>query len=140
MIYIIIHSVGNTYICFVKKSMFLLALFILVKPVIPVLDYIVNYEYIATELCENVAKPELKCNGKCHLAKELAKASESEKPISSNKKNGHQEIEVLFCNEIERWNILFENFFLIQEKDVFYQNLYQSVATYSIFHPPIYSS
>ncbi|VXC40496.1 conserved hypothetical protein [Flavobacterium sp. 9AF] len=116
--------------------MFLLALFILVRPVIPVLDYIVNYEYIATELCENVAKPELKCNGKCHLAKELAKASETEKPISSNKKNVSQDTEVLFCNEIERLNILFHNFLFEKEKVDFYHNLYQSVAEYSIFHPP----
>ncbi|HJS00541.1 MAG TPA: hypothetical protein VJ780_06370 [Flavobacterium sp.] len=121
--------------------MFILVLFILVKPVIPVLDYIVNYEYIATELCENVSKPELKCNGKCHLAKELAKASESEKPISSNKKNvSHTKAEVLFCNEIEKANILFDFYFLEKRKAVFYQDLYKSVAFYSIFHPPIFIS
>ena len=45
----------------------------LVKPAIPFLEYIVNYDYIVKELCENKDKPELKCNGKCHLAKQLAK-------------------------------------------------------------------
>lgn len=119
--------------------MFILALFILVKPVIPVLDYIVNYEYIATELCENIAKPELKCNGKCHLAKELAKASESEKPISSDKKNAsHHEIEILFCNEIEKVTLLFNFDFLEKETAVSNPDLYKSVALYSIFHPPIF--
>ena len=44
------------------------------KPIFPVLDYIINYDYIANELCENKAKPELKCNGKCHLVNELAQA------------------------------------------------------------------
>ncbi|UOX32217.1 hypothetical protein LXD69_09120 [Flavobacterium sediminilitoris] len=121
--------------------MFILALFILVKPVIPVLDYIVNYEYIATELCENVAKPELNCNGKCHLTKELAKASESEKPISSDKKQTtHQEIELLFCKEIDELNVMFNFSFLDKIKQTFYQDLYKSVALYSIFHPPIFIS
>ena len=119
--------------------MFILAVFMLVKPIIPVLDYIVNYEYIATELCENTAKPELKCNGKCHLTKELAKVSDAEKPISSEKKqNLHQEIEVLFCKQIDELNLMFNFSFLEKVKETFYQDLYKSVASYSIFHPPIF--
>jgi hypothetical protein len=123
----------------VKKAMFILAVFMLVKPIIPVLDYIVNYEYIATELCENKAKPELKCNGKCHLTKELAKVSDAEKPISSEKKQTlHQEIEVLFCKQIDELNLMFNFCFLEKVKETFYQDLYKSVASYSIFHPPIF--
>lgn len=33
--------------------------------------YVADLERYATELCENTDKPELKCNGKCHLAKEM---------------------------------------------------------------------
>lgn len=33
--------------------------------------YELNIEYITEKFCENKEKPELKCNGKCHLAKEL---------------------------------------------------------------------
>lgn len=129
------------YLCFVKKALFILALFILVKPIIPVLDYVVNYEYIATELCENKAKPELQCNGKCHLAKELAKAAESEKPISTDKKSAsHYQIEVLFCEAIHKVNFLFNYGFLEKETTVSNPDLYQSVALYSIFHPPILNS
>ena len=91
-----------------------MALFLFVKPIIPVFEYIVNYDFIVKKLCENKEKPELACNGKCHLAKELAKASESEKPISSNKKNvSHTKAEVLFCNEIEKANILFDFYFFL---------------------------
>lgn len=122
-----------------KKAIFILAVFLLVKPIIPVLDYIVNYDYIATELCENTKKPELKCNGKCHLAKELAKVSETEKPISTDKKQTlHQEIEVLFCNSIEELNFMFNFNFSEKGSKTFYQDLYESVASYSIFHPPIF--
>lgn len=57
----------------------------LLKPVFPVIDYIVNYEYISKVLCVNKAKLKLQCNGKCHLMKELAKTSENEAPVSSDK-------------------------------------------------------
>jgi hypothetical protein len=35
--------------------------------------YATNIEYVAEELCENKEEPEMKCNGKCYLAKQLAK-------------------------------------------------------------------
>jgi hypothetical protein len=110
----------------------------LIKPVVPVIDYIVNYEYISTQLCENIEKPELKCNGKCHLMKELSKASEDEKPINSNKKqNTKQEVEVLFCETISTLNIKFLLNFDANEVFSFYQNFYFSERTGSIFRPPI---
>jgi hypothetical protein len=40
----------------VKKKLFLLALFILLKPVFLVIDLIVNYEYISKVLCVKKAK------------------------------------------------------------------------------------
>ena len=50
----------------------------MIRPIMPIISYAVNYEYISTELCENKDKPEMACNGKCHLKKELAK--EDNKP------------------------------------------------------------
>lgn len=58
---------------------------VLLKPVFPVIDYIVNYDYIAKELCENKAKPMLHCNGKCHLKKELARAANDNKSSQEKK-------------------------------------------------------
>ncbi|GGB76160.1 hypothetical protein GCM10007424_15210 [Flavobacterium suaedae] len=107
----------------------------LAKPVLPVLEYVLNYEYIATELCENKDEPELKCNGKCHLMKELAKASEDEKPISKGK-TLHQETEVLFYEPIAGFT--FDNYnFLYNKKQIKgYSNLYTHLAEVSFFHPP----
>ena len=62
-----------------KKIVLLISIFILARPAIPFLEYIVNYDYIVKELCENKEKPALKCNGKCHLMKELAKTAEDDK-------------------------------------------------------------
>jgi hypothetical protein len=55
-----------------------------VRPYIPLLNYLFNKEYIASKLCENKSKPMMHCLGKCHLAKELKKASgeESKIPVS----------------------------------------------------------
>jgi hypothetical protein len=38
--------------------------------------YLANKEYVVAKLCENKAKPEMHCNGKCHLAKQLEKLEE----------------------------------------------------------------
>jgi hypothetical protein len=43
------------------------------RPIVPIIDYLVNYDYIAEQLCENRNKPILACNGKCYVAKEIEK-------------------------------------------------------------------
>ena len=125
------------YICKVKKIIIIVILAIFLKPILPVVDYVVNYDYISKVLCENKAKPEIRCNGKCHLMKELAKASEDEKPINSDKKtNFTQEIELLFCNEVTETNfiqIYFHNKTSVADN---YANLYFHTVSCSVFHPP----
>jgi hypothetical protein len=124
-----------------KKILIIVILSIFLKPIIPVIDYIVNYDYISNVLCENKAKPQLKCNGKCHLMKELAKASENEKPINSDKKdNSKHEIELLYCNELSEINfrqIYFHNKTSIGDN---YANLYFHTVGCSVFHPPTFIS
>lgn len=119
-----------------KNLYFILALFLFVKPIIPVFEYIVNYDFIVKELCENKEKPELACNGKCHLMKELAKANDSDNPLSTDKKEaGKQPIEVLF---LEKFPVDFQLFTCKEVKKInsFYSNLYQNATTLSTFHPP----
>ena len=57
--------------------MYLLAM---LKPISPIIGYYINYDYIVNVLCENKDKPVMKCNGKCHLAKELKKANDGIDP------------------------------------------------------------
>jgi hypothetical protein len=121
----------------VKKIVIIVVLALILKPIFPVIDYVVNYHYIATVLCENKSKPELKCCGKCHLKKELAKASEGEKPNSSDKKDTvKQEVEVLFFQKIESFvtaSFIVTNPTLIGDN---YSNLYSYLNDCSVFHPP----
>ena len=46
------------------------------RPLLPLLEYAVNYKQISTEFCINKANLEMSCNGKCYLMKELAKNSD----------------------------------------------------------------
>ncbi len=52
------------------------ALLMLIKPLWPVAEYVMNYDYIVNVLCENKDKPQMHCDGKCFLSKQLAKESE----------------------------------------------------------------
>jgi hypothetical protein len=125
------------YICTVKNLAFLIIIVLFLKPVFPVIDYAVNYDYISKVLCINKEKPAMHCNGKCHLMKELAKASEIEKPISSDKKQNINVLNDLFVEEWETFHLAIMD---LQDKSLLnskYSNFYSHLESYSIFHPPI---
>lgn len=69
---------------FAALFFYMLYMVAMMRPVMPVLEYYANYEYVATVLCENRDKPAMACNGKCYLEKEMKKVSQ---PISHE---GHQ--------------------------------------------------
>lgn len=119
-----------------KNALFLFGVLILFRPIFPVIDYVVNYDYISKVLCENKAKLEMKCNGKCHLMKEMAKAAENEKPISSDKKTLHAESEILFFQPLTSYDI--EKGYGLNSKEPIsgYSNLYRFCQLTTIFHPP----
>jgi hypothetical protein len=123
------------YLCLVKITVAVIAMLFLVRPVLPMLEYIINYDYIVAELCENKARPAMHCNGKCHLKKELAKAAESEKPLSQ-KKTQTSEAEVLFFQETARF-VPVEVSIIPSKNVTVYANLYSYQDGYSCFHPPL---
>lgn len=118
------------------KYLVVIASFIfLFKPVFPVVEYAVNYDYIANVLCINKAKPELKCNGKCHLMQELAKASDAEKSASQNDKKGFTPIE-LFCDTATK--IILADVFPTPEttQTFFYRSVKYVAFQDATFRPP----
>lgn len=122
-----------------NKYIVIFAFAILLKPVLPVISFMVNYDYISKELCENKTKPELHCNGKCYLKKELAKASENTNPTSQDKKQIHQEQEILFLETVADFD--FQNLRFRDKKNVtaHYSNRYTHLSSHAVFHPPILS-
>ncbi|OWP77135.1 hypothetical protein BWK62_01875 [Flavobacterium oreochromis] len=103
----------------------------------PVIDYVVNYDYITKVLCVNKDKPILKCNGKCHLMKELAKASESEKPVPDKKNVFLEQYEILFIQAIFEFESVKRIYKQIHPFDN-YMNLYQLLDKRFILKPPIF--
>ena len=71
-------------------SIFLLAIYLL-QPLQTARIYIsfkINQEFITKVFCTNKEKPELKCNGKCHLKKEIKNTEEKKKkaPLTNQTK------------------------------------------------------
>lgn len=102
------------------------------------MEYVVLYDYIKNELCVNKDKPDLECNGKCHLKKELAKAAETQDKNTTH--NFSVESNIVFVQ-----NFIDFNWNFYQEKTVFknhfyYNNLYQHSFCSVLFKPPVYLS
>jgi len=115
------------YFCNVKKAIVIVVFLFILKPILPVLEYAINYDYIVKELCENRDKPKMACNGKCHLMKELSKAY---------KKSAHHEFEVLFFEDKNYTLSLNQEFSTECNLNSEYSNLYFYQNSILVFHPP----
>lgn len=119
-----------------KTATLFLALFLLLKPLIPLVEYVAFYDYIKNELCENKEIVEMKCNGKCYLAKEAAKVSDT--PESGNdKKQVSFETMVVFCQKITA-NIFTPFVSYINKTNIYteYNRSYTYLDKDAVFHPP----
>lgn len=87
---------------------YLVYLLAMVRPVLPVIEYYANYDYIASVLCENRDKPYLECNGKCYLEKQLNKTNH----------NGHDHKSTIPQIDFEKYPVSPLDFFSFQVKQV----------------------
>ena len=94
--------------------------------------YQANKAYVAKELCENKARPQMKCNGKCYLRKQLNK-TENNQQNQQSKSSQCEAVEFLPVNGFTYTSRFFE-------EAVTYTDLYQPQHGYqplvNIFHPP----
>ncbi len=96
-----------------------------------VVNYQLNKDYISNVLCENKAKREMHCEGKCHLKKELQKEEEKESTPSGSSK---EKFEVTLFNTINATRIVFSESNL---KTVFhYSETKTDNIPVQVFHPP----
>ena len=119
-----------------KNFAIIIAFVLLVKPFWPIIEYMANYDYIATVVCENKDQPELACNGKCYLTKQLAKDASDEQENPLNKSNKTEIPQIIIFEELVDYKL-----------DVFVQarqpveikakpNLYNNLFSFEILHPP----
>lgn len=95
----------------------------------------INKKYIANNLCENRARPQMHCNGKCYLMKKLKEAEENEKKQTQRNELKTLEIGVLQENVQLSFNSpTVEN--KLPEIYTFYNFTYISHYLDSVFRPP----
>jgi len=107
-----------------------------IRPVLPLIDYAVNYEYISEKLCENKDKPQLLCNGKCYLVKEMAKTSENT-PKQSNLKISSGFTDAFVADQIFKFDFSTEYFTEKDKPSPFYKSFYHFLVGSDVFHPPL---
>lgn len=116
---------------FITHIFIVLYLIAMFRPVLPLFEYLVNQDYIAEFLCINKDKPELSCNGKCYLAKQLQKASEEKRnnlPAIEMKDYPIGIIELLsFQPKTTRYS---------KKQRYNYSNMYSFSYLNTVFHPP----
>tara|TARA_B100000953_G_C17899380_1_gene383865 strand:+ start:433 stop:765 length:333 start_codon:yes stop_codon:yes gene_type:complete len=107
----------------------------MLKPVLPVFDYVVNQDYIAEYLCINKDKPEMHCDGKCYLMQML------EEQRNEKKQNlpsiDLREYPIGFVTVLTLENTTFSPSDLKNTNN--YTNKYSFLNSYQYFHPPIFS-
>lgn len=103
----------------------------MLRPVMPLANYIINQDYIAEFLCINKDKPKLECNGKCYLTKQLKEVADEKKknlpPI---------EMEEYPIGFVLLASFTFPSVRLLKKSLYHYNNRYSFSYLNQIFHPP----
>jgi hypothetical protein len=99
------------------------------------IGFYVNQEYIAKNLCVNRNQPQLHCNGKCHLAKQLREEDRKEHESPWSKTDNRSEI---FYARLPDNNILKPAFTTLRINYPLFFNIGVPVDQPSaVFRPPI---
>lgn len=119
-----------------KNLLIIIALTVILRPALPVVDYIINYDYISEVLCVNKDRPELECNGKCYLMQSLAKAAEKENDQKKDNSVKKVEIPTLFNETIDAPKLQVA---VDSHSDNFPDGAdqYKHLDSSNFFHPPI---
>lgn len=96
-------------------------------------NYEINKDYISHNLCENKDKPQMHCEGKCHLRKQLEKEKQQEQTPPFQNLKDKNEVQ-LFCQKESNFFLPITN--LSEQLFSPYQFPGTKSVSVSIFHPP----
>ncbi|WP_430615432.1 hypothetical protein [Flavobacterium sp. JP2137] len=120
-----------------KPFLALILLVFVFKPVLPIAGFVVNYDYIKNELCENKDRPELHCNGRCYLKKELAKSLGETDLLSVVSNSTAFPFQLLYFPATTDFALALPSLFPIDKKpNTPPQSRYHFDGIFSIFRPP----
>lgn len=114
----------------------LLSGLLLLKPLTPFVEYAINKDYIAAELCINVDKPEMQCDGKCYLMDNLEEEMDQESPAKKNSTRIQTETIVVIIEKTFQFNISEGFTSLSSTIHNYYLFGYSLLLTVNIFSPP----
>jgi len=98
-----------------------------------IVNFYMNQNEIIEEFCENKAKPELNCNGNCHLSKELNKQVDN---VSCQEKN-QLSLSVFLPNAYnDIYGIELKHPEFKKNYNWYYKNDYYYLLLDTILHPP----
>lgn len=126
--------------CIFVRLKTLISLFIIfiiaLRPVMPLIDYTVNYNYITKNICENRAKKEMDCKGKCYLAKELSKSSQNSAKQDQLKLSIFSELFTVkdIFTVLNDFNFNIDT----QKQNSYLSSFYNFSLNSRIFHPPLF--
>ncbi|WP_326981934.1 hypothetical protein VUJ46_17105 [Chryseobacterium sp. MYb264] len=107
---------------------------IALRPVLPLINYAVNYDYIVKNLCENRNIPQSTCKGKCYVEKELAKSEKQSNNTQNIKIAG---LDVFLSNEILSFSTKIQTEVPEKHPNSFKEHFFVSEYFNRIFHPPL---
>ncbi len=108
---------------------------VLIAPAFPIIEYLINYDFIANELCVNKDKPLLGCNGKCYLEKQVKKQMN----LDQNQKEQtppRVDFEKFITLKTKKFDYRFLDQIKDREKPVFYNKLKEIFYSNSLLRPP----
>ena len=82
----------------IAVGILILFCFFEIRPLEPIWDYYLNYDYISEVLCINKDEPLASCKGKCYLSQQLKEILETEKQDKSSLKTEQEKIQIAADN------------------------------------------
>ncbi len=124
-----------------KILVILLTLLVFIQPLSKVWIFVsfkINQDYISKNLCENRAKPILKCNGKCQLMKKLKLADKDEE--KQTPQTIKEKLELLYCHNQANFNVSQKFDFEVKNQS-FFGYKFQDYSSFqsTLFRPPIFN-
>lgn len=97
--------------------------------------YQANIDYVAQELCENKDKPQMQCNGKCYLKKQLAKVDQQQQDEQQAPAKKIKSELPEFLATVTEINLTYHTDLSIVSYAI-YKSHYKFEIVADIFHPP----
>lgn len=112
----------------------LLYLVIIFQPLIPIITYHLNYNFIVKNVCINRDKPWMHCNGKCYLHKQLEDVFEGNQKHPQNLSMRDFKFSE-FTEQINDFSLACP-VIISQKPSAVYHNYYHFSLYSKIFRPP----